>query len=332
MSVSNKQVKLLAAAVTSTVAGMGLATQIQAAPVDPNAIDVLISRSSDGDTLNGPTSNLTVNPPTYTPSLTGVPYAPSASYTAADVNDSGTLWNTLLTPPSSCATNTTGVTLTVTFQANIPLADSLGNATNVKLNVLFGEPNNKSNGFHNSGIPTEPGTGSDGLTGNPVALMGQTWVGNSSSDTLIFQLTGLTPNAPFNLYMYAGGSNGGNGGTFLLPNANQGTGYGSGAGWVATAGLNGTGGYITVPANSTYHSVFSANGGNNPTPEQGITWVLLPAVADANGDISVLDQENPVGNKPYFNGFQIQAAPEPATLGLLGAAAAGLLARRRKNE
>jgi hypothetical protein len=78
--------------------------------------------------------------------------------------------------------------------------------------------------------------------------------------------------------------------------------------------------------------VFSANGGNNPTPEQGITWVLLPAVADANGDISVLDQENPVGNKPYFNGFQIQAAPEPATLGLLGAAAAGLLARRRKNE
>jgi hypothetical protein len=162
--------------------------------------------------------------------------------------------------------------------------------------------------------------------------MGQTWVGNSSSDTLIFQLTGLTPNAPFNLYMYAGGSNGGNGGTFLLPNANQGTGYGSGAGWVATAGLNGTGGYITVPANSTYHSVFSANGGNNPTPEQGITWVLLPAVADANGDISVLDQENPVGNKPYFNGFQIQAAPEPATLGLLGAAAAGLLARRRKNE
>jgi hypothetical protein len=179
------------------------------------------------------------------------------------------------------------------------------------------------------------GTGSDGLTTNPQALIQNSWSGGGSTDTLIFQLTGLTPNAPYNLYMYGAGPNGGNGGAFSLNGGNQGSGYGSGAGWVATAGTSGNGAYVTVPtggATGTFHSVFSASGGNNPTPEQGITWVLLPAVADANGDLSVFDYNNLVGNKPYENGFQIQLAPEPATLGLLGAAAAGVLTRRRKRE
>jgi hypothetical protein len=320
-------------AVAGAVAGMGIAAQANA-----TAIDVLISRSSDGDNLDGPDSNLNVNPPTYTPSLTGIPYAPSATYDAADQSDTGTLWNALLTPPSAITTNSTGVVLTVTFQQNLPLADSNGNATGVQLNVLFAEPNNKSNGYHNSAFPsaTSPlGTGSDHLTGNPVALINQSWSGGGATDTLIFQLTGLTPNAKYNLYMYGAGPNGGNGGAFSLNGVNQGSGYGAGAGWIATAGVNGNGAYITVPtggATGTFHSVFSASGGNNPTPEQGITWVLLPAVADANGDLSVFDYDNLVGNKPYENGFQIQSVPEPATLGLLGAAALGLTARRRREE
>lgn len=341
MSVSNsKQLKLLAAAVSSAVTGMGFATQVHAFTVDTNAIDVLISRSSDGDIDNGPSGNLGVNPPTYTPSLTGVPYAPGVSYDAADTNDSGTTWNQLLTPgqEGSALLNTTGATLTVTYQQNLPLVDSQGTATGVQLNILFGDPNNKSDGYHSSAVPSEPGTGSDGLTANPEGLINQSWSAGGSTDTLIFQLTGLVANAHYNLYMYGSGPNGGNGGAFLLPTANQGTNYGSGAGWVSTAGLGNVGAYMTVPtggSSGTFHSVFSSNGGNNPTPEQGITWVLVPAVADANGDLSILDQNNLVGNKPYANGFQIQyvsAVPEPATLGLLGAAAAGVLARRRKRE
>jgi hypothetical protein len=231
-------------------------------------------------------------------------------------------------------TNSTGSTVTVTFQQNLPLADSLGNNTGVMLNVLATVPNNKSDGIHNSGLPLALGTGSDGLTANPVQVMGQSWSSNGSSETLIFQLTGLTPNFTFNLYMYGGGPNGGNGASFSLPASNRGEGYGSGTGWYSTAGFGNNGAYLTVPGgSSTYHSVFSTSGGNNPAPEQGLAWVLLPSVADANGNLSVYVQEdNPTTSKGYVNGFQLEPVPEPATLSLLGAAALGLLSRRRRDD
>lgn len=84
-----------------------------------------------------------------------------------------------------------------------------------------------------------------------------------------------------------------------------------------------------------------------PPDEQTITWtgdvVPLPAAqftltADANGDITVYgwggdgitgDQS---ADTTYLDGFQLAAAvPEPATIGLLGAAALGLLSRRRSH-
>jgi hypothetical protein len=336
MSVSNsKQLKILAAAATGAVAGMGYVAQVHAAPALPPAIDVLINRSSDGNgpglgTGTGPNQGFPAT--TYTPSMSIVPYAPSATYDAADTADAGTIWNTLLSPPSSLAKQTSGATNTVTFQTNLPLVDSTGASTGVKLAIEMTEPNNHSDGIHSSAV-TGLGTGTDGLTANPKELMSQSWVSNSSSETIIFALTGLTPNAPYNVYAYGGGSNAGNGAAFSLPTANQGTGYGTGAGWQSTAALGGAAGaYTTVlPATATYHSVFSASGGSNPTPEQGLTWVLLPAVADANGDLLLFNQEN-VNGKGYVNGFQIQSAPEPASIGLLGAAALGLLSRRRREE
>jgi hypothetical protein len=340
---SSKQVKLLATAAASALAGVGFATQASASvPQYFPAVNVLFSQTSDGDTLNGPTSNLDVNPTTYTPSLTAIPYAPGATYDAADTTDSGTYWNQLLAPPIMIATNSTGAPLTITFQQNIPLTSSTHgssatvlNPSGIQLNVLFVEPNNKSDGFHSPSL-VGPNTGSDGLTINPSALMSLSWEASSPSDTLIFQLTGLIPNSNYNLYMYGTGPNGGNGGAFSLLPANQGAGYGSGAGWVSTAGLNSQGAYITEPTSGTFHSVFSSNGGNNPTPEQGISWVLLPSFADANGNISIFEQPNLVTEKSFINGFQIQSltpyVPEPASLGLLAAAATTALARRHKRQ
>jgi hypothetical protein len=179
------------------------------------------------------------------------------------------------------------------------------------------------------------------LTANPVEVISQSWFANSSSETIIFQLTGLTPNGHYNAYMYGAGPNNGNGASFSLPTANQGTGYGTGAGWDPTgalgsgAGTLAVGAYVTEPTgSSTFHSVFSASGGNNPTPEQGLSWVLLPGMADPNGNLSILVQVDALStSKGYLNGFQLQPlVPEPATLGLIGAAAAGLLTRRRKEE
>jgi hypothetical protein len=230
-------------------------------------------------------------------------------------------------------TNTSGSPVTVTFQQNIPLADSRGNSTSVQLNLSMVLPNNKSDGIHNSGI-AGTGTGSDQLTANPTQLMSQSWFVNGTSETVIFQLTGLTPNFTYGLFMYGAGPNDGNGASFSLPPINQGAGYGTGTGWYSTGGLAGTGAYLTVPtAASSYHSVFSASGGSNPAPEQGLTWVLLPTVADPNGNLSIYIQEDNVsGTKGFVNGFQLEPVPEPATLSLLGAAALGLLARRHRES
>ena len=83
--------------------------------------------------------------------------------------------------------------------------------------------------------------------------------------------------------------------------------------------------------------MFSASGGNNPTPEQGLSWVLLPAKADANGNLQIFVNEDHGSTiKAFTNGFGIDGTftlvPEPASIGLLGAAALGLLSRRRRED
>jgi hypothetical protein len=323
---------------------MGIATQVRG-----DAVDVQLAQTGDGSSSTGTTSgapNLGVTPTTYTPALTGIPYAPSANYDAADTNDSGTLWNSLLAPSNgskgvlSVAGN--AAVVTVTFQTNIPLADSAGVPVTANLAYIAETlPSGKSDEIKINGV-VGTGTDTQGLTANPTALMSSNWGTNSTSESLVFQLTGLTPNAQYNLYIYGGGSNAGNGASFQLASGNHGTGYGTGLGWVGTGGLAGNGAYITVPNtnSSGYHSVFSSSGGNNPTPEQGLSWVLLPAMADASGNLQFfaeVDQSNTVKtSKPFINGFQLDGSftpvPEPATIGLLGAAALGLMSRRRRQE
>jgi hypothetical protein len=318
---------LLAVSAASAVAGMGIATRVRA-----DVVNVQLSNISDGDTNigTGTGSNEGVVPTTYTPTLTGIPYAPAAAYDSADTGNTGTLWNSLLAPGfESPAKQTSGSTVTITYQVNIPLADSSGVPTTASLAYIAStDPNNHTDGIHNVGLTTA-GTGTDGLTANPTELMSHSWETNATSEALIFQLTGLTVNANYNLYIYGAGAtaNNGNGGTYILPAANQGTGYNSSSG-----------AYTTEPSSvSAFHSVFSSNGGNNPTPEQGLSWVLIPAKADANGNLQfIAEEDTKTGIKGYINGFQLDGAitltPEPTSVALLGAAGLGLAGRRRRDN
>jgi PEP-CTERM motif-containing protein len=331
---------LLRVAAAAAVVGMGIGAQVRG-----DALDVELSQTGDGNTQTGTSStapNLGITPTTYTPALSAIPYAPGATYDAADTGDSGTLWNTLLAPSNNAGSDDGHViapsaATTVTFQANLPLADSTGAPTTVSLAYVAEYlPSSKSDEIHTNGV-TGVGTDSQGLTANPTSLMSHSWTSSSTSENLVFQLTGLTPNANFTLYIYGGGPNGGNGGSYSLATANQGTGYGTGTSWVATGGVAGAGAYLTVPNTISYHSVFSANGGNNPAPEQGLSWVLLPAMADANGNLQFfVETDNDSGSKGFINGFQLDGAitvtPEPASIAMLGAAALGLLGRRRREN
>lgn len=306
--------KALALAAAAGTSCFGLASMASA-----SAIDVGLTRTAVANPVSGAAA-------LSTPML-GIPDAPSVNYDAADINDSGTLWNQLLVPSVS----TTGTTV---LESAVPLNDSFGNTTPVQLNVSLAS-GTKNDSIHNEGVSTASTPEDDGLVPNPAALMSQSWQLNSTNEQIIFELTGLNPGAPYNLYVYGAGTNRGNGGGFALPDTvNQGVGYGTGAGWDAA-----TSDYNTEPTNNDAHdihrSVFDATN-IDPTPEQGLSWVLLPTVADPNGDATfTVSLDANVGTfagniKGSINGFQIQPAPEPASLGVAAMAITGMLAGRRR--
>jgi hypothetical protein len=299
-----KRARLLALAAAGATAALGFSQQMahaQSGGTGP-AINVVVGRGSDGDGLTGDAANLGAAPATYTPSLATIAAAPGVKYDAADMDDSGTQWNVLLCPPTQVQVNGTGAIATVVFQKNLPLADSSGAATQVKLDLLYLESNNKSNGIHTAGLPNEGAAGKDGLEPNPEALIKPSWIVGSTSDKIEFQLTGLTPNGTFDLYIYGAGKNG-NGGSFTLADTNQGTGYNSADGAYTTESTKG----------SVYHSVF-ASGGTDPKPEEGKSWVVLPAAADAGGNlIFFVEHDHGTKLKGSINGFQLQPVTPPTS-------------------
>src|ERR1700722_20027557 len=115
---SGKSTWTMAMAVGAVGLGVGMVSH-----ADGAAIDVQLANSQSSATtypIVG-AAGLASNSP-----LT-IPDAPGQTYDAADTTDSGTIWNSLITPPNVKINNTTGSTLTTVVSQNVPLVDSAGN-------------------------------------------------------------------------------------------------------------------------------------------------------------------------------------------------------------
>jgi hypothetical protein len=298
-------------ALALAVGAVGLGLGVMATRANASAIDVSLSRTTSA-----------ADPVTTENPVINIPDAPGVTYDAADTTDSGTTWNSLITPTVT-HNDQTGSNLTSVVEQNLSLVDSHDNVSPIAISqILFTEGNGKNDTIHQTGIVAGTNPGLDGLSSNPALLMNQSWVTNGTAETITFSLTGLVPSSPYALYIYGAGGNIGSGGTYTLPAANQGVGY------IATAGN-----YSTEPNKTgAFRSVFDSTG-INPTPELGLSWQLLPAVADASGDLSfTVNTDLATGIKGSINGFQLDTVntPEPASLGFLAVGAAALLGRRRK--
>jgi len=295
----------LAIAASAALVGMGSLAM-------GTAIDVQLSR-----TAITPASYPVVGAAALAGAPITIPDAPGATYDAADTTDTGTQWNTLAIPQTTVA-NTSGNTVTTLEESNVPLVDSGGNSTSVLLDMSYIEPNNKTDDIHPEGITSGTNPGSDGLSSNPTGLMNQSWQTNGTTELIQFTLTNLTPGGAYNLYIYGSGTKDGDGGTYSIAPANQ----------DGPASIT-----IEPNASAIYRSVFDSTG-INPSPELGLSWGLLPAVADSTGAVSfTVNEDSATAIKGSINGFQIDAVPEPVSGGifLIGGAAA-MLRRRGKGR
>jgi hypothetical protein len=302
---------------------MAIASAFVAGRANASAIDVALANFST-TTTTGNLTNSGINPITYTPVHVSIPVAPGKTYDAADLTDTGTTWNSLQTVSTVPTTVSVGVTQ-VLYEQNIPLVDSSGATTSVTLNASAIESNGKADAIH-TGHNDAAGAGTDGLAPGPsttldgygtdagaahLELMNTAWVANGAAEGVSFTLNGLTAGGSYDLYVYGAGIANGQGATFTMASAN-----GS-----ASASTNSS-------TSSAFRSVFQADG---VTPvAAGESWNVLAFNADSNGSatFTALASETTGAVKPSIDGFQIDAVPEPASLGLI--ALGGLVLRRRK--
>jgi hypothetical protein len=147
-------------------------------------------------------------------------------------------------------------------------------------------------------------------TALPTLLMGYAFVNNNNaypSPNGIVNLTGLIPNGQYQLYMYSQNTKyDSNGATFSITQGNGG------------------------PSNGSTSSAI--NTGNNTTFQLGVNYVIFTATANNAGDLGITWTPNNGGTEGDFNGLQITAVPEPATLGLIAVSGLGLLLISRKRS
>jgi PEP-CTERM motif len=308
---------------TKVLAAMAIASAFIAGRAHASAIDVALANFST-TTTTGNATNSGINPITYTPVHVTIPVASGKTYDAADLTDTGTTWNSLQSVSTTPTTVSSGVTQ-VLYEQNIPLVDSSGATTSVTLNASAIESNGKTDAIH-TGHNDAAGAGTDGLAPGPsttldgygtdagaahLELMNTAWVANGAAEGVSFTLNGLTPDGSYDLYVYGAGTVNGQGATFAMAAANGG----------ASATTNSS-------TSSEYRSVFAADGVTPVTA--GESWNMLVGTADNSGSLTftAMASETTGAVKPSIDGFQIDAVPEPGSLGLI--ALAGLALRRRK--
>ena len=151
------------------------------------------------------------------------------------------------------------------------------------------------------------------LQGHPSFLVGQAAVSNATSPVETFTLHNV-PTGTYDLYLYGANYDNNRGTLFAVSSGTPDSGI--------SATLN-------------------QNNGTHPGQSfiEGVNYVLYHNVMpNGSGDIVITASPNPVdgiGNNNFagetdVNGFQLVTVPEPASLGVLGLGALGLITRRRR--
>ncbi len=299
------------AAASATLVGLSAHTA-QAAPYSgTNAINFMFAYSGEG---------------AYTTNK-----GSAAGYAAVGVDPSntGTVWNQMVptTNKGALAAGAYGYAPAANTLSN--LLDSQGNPTAITVT-----------------IPTAPASTSfenASWAGNP-PLTG-TWAYSYSGGTgspaipLPIDISGLSPGAQYDLYVYGSDANSnGVGTTFSLAAANAIAGDASTAtttGISSVSDPNRNQPFVlpwNVPTTAYGYAWASA------TATHGQIWTMLQTQADSGGNITFYHANIAGAQTDGVNGFQLQpvanvATPEPTTVALLGiAAGAGLLLTPRRKR
>jgi hypothetical protein len=153
------------------------------------------------------------------------------------------------------------------------------------------------------------------------------WEGRMGDYELYTQITGLTPNTPYNLRLY---------GVWSAGNNNWGLGYSldGGSNWSANISRDSIeSAKLTGDASWLENSTTDGVGTNKTDPDSDTrAWIRLGTVM-SNGSgvirVDVRAQPNTSPERGVYDGLAYEAVPEPAALALAIAAVAGAIFRNR---
>jgi hypothetical protein len=248
----------------------------------------------------GLTINVDFQPDINDQQTAGRTYSVDYSGTAA-APDLGTVWNALtpFNPSPRAAEGTFGYFDFVDGPAtHSTIVDSLGAAV-PGVSVTIGDTFGVFSSTEDSATDGDGNAGLDRVSVQAQALMRDYLIATGNENGSV-TIAGLDPFQQVILYLYGEGDNqGGERETFF--DANGVTGF--------------TDEHAGMP---------------HPVLVEGPDYTIPEDVfADASGSITIAYRPNAGGEAP-FNGFQLTTVPEPSTLMLVGLAAMGVVAMRRK--